>query len=379
MAFRTSFIRFDKIIISTLGILFGIVALVVVYEAVSESTEQRSKAAETQTIYKQWEFNGTIAEGWTVVAPNTAVVKNGAFVVSMTRGTRLPAFRNTSVSSSLPTGLKTVWLSMAVGAPQVPTGGQIGKIIPTIEEVNTGTDDAVFQQSVNQKIICVMDAKLCEDGSSVSRTGPKCEFELCPTGGSKTQQRSPRKFTGLLYYSLADKNQFEKPVKFEGIVDGKFQRYSLVLPDIGPIDVAKLRVVFTSGIKVRETVSVDSIRLLGSVTRITPTPTLICKTGVNSFSVDTECLGGFQYMTFRCYDGFGRREGGPSSCKSSEVWSSYAQQNCAGRSNCSLTPTPTRSYPPTPTPYVSEYPTSTPTPTPFVVFSTYTPTPSPSF
>lgn len=27
---------------------------------------------------------------------------------------------------------------------------------------------------------CTADAKVCEDGSSVSRTGPNCEFPACP-------------------------------------------------------------------------------------------------------------------------------------------------------------------------------------------------------
>src|SRR3989344_598796 len=31
--------------------------------------------------------------------------------------------------------------------------------------------------------ICTMEAKLCPDGSSVSRTGPNCEFALCPSSG----------------------------------------------------------------------------------------------------------------------------------------------------------------------------------------------------
>lgn len=30
-------------------------------------------------------------------------------------------------------------------------------------------------------VLCTQDAKLCDDGSYVSRTGPKCEFSACPT------------------------------------------------------------------------------------------------------------------------------------------------------------------------------------------------------
>ena len=31
-------------------------------------------------------------------------------------------------------------------------------------------------------VMCTMDAKLCSDGSQVSRTGPSCEFAECPKG-----------------------------------------------------------------------------------------------------------------------------------------------------------------------------------------------------
>lgn len=41
--------------------------------------------------------------------------------------------------------------------------------------------------SGNQQLVaCTMEAKLCLDGSSVGRTGPNCEFALCPN--SKTNQ-----------------------------------------------------------------------------------------------------------------------------------------------------------------------------------------------
>lgn len=32
-----------------------------------------------------------------------------------------------------------------------------------------------------EEIVCTMDAKLCPDGSYVSRSGPKCEFASCPS------------------------------------------------------------------------------------------------------------------------------------------------------------------------------------------------------
>src|SRR3989344_275669 len=34
--------------------------------------------------------------------------------------------------------------------------------------------------------VCTMDAKLCQDGSYVSRSGPNCEFAQCPTVATTT-------------------------------------------------------------------------------------------------------------------------------------------------------------------------------------------------
>lgn len=68
-----------------------------------------------------------------------------------------------------------------------------------------------------------------------------------------------------------------------------------------------------------------------------------CKTGVNSFSVNTPCPGGFRYVAYSCYDGYGTTSGSSSSCKSSSKWRNYAEQQCAGRSSCGpiiASPTP---------------------------------------
>ncbi len=43
---------------------------------------------------------------------------------------------------------------------------------PTVVVVNTTTTEPVA---------CTMDTMMCPDGSYVGRTGPKCEFEACPT------------------------------------------------------------------------------------------------------------------------------------------------------------------------------------------------------
>lgn len=32
----------------------------------------------------------------------------------------------------------------------------------------------------SEKVFCTMEAKICPDGTSVGRSGPKCEFAECP-------------------------------------------------------------------------------------------------------------------------------------------------------------------------------------------------------
>jgi hypothetical protein len=48
----------------------------------------------------------------------------------------------------------------------------------------------VFQGNVTDDDIrtaCTEEAKICPDGSAVARTGPRCEFAACPTGGAKPE------------------------------------------------------------------------------------------------------------------------------------------------------------------------------------------------
>lgn len=38
-----------------------------------------------------------------------------------------------------------------------------------------------LQEKSDAPVACTLDARICEDGSAVGRTGPNCEFEACPT------------------------------------------------------------------------------------------------------------------------------------------------------------------------------------------------------
>jgi len=119
--------------------------------------------------------------------------------------------------------------------------------------------------------------------------------------------------------------------------------------------------------------------LLGLVP--SPSPSPICKTGVNSFSVYDECdEGRFRYAKFECYDGYSGTLGGPTSCKTSGTWRKYVEEECEGRSNCPSPPpfTPLPTATPAPTPSPSPWPTQIPVPSPpSSPYPTISPIPSP--
>ncbi len=49
-----------------------------------------------------------------------------------------------------------------------------------IEQPNTTVIPPKTEPIKNEPSVCTMDAKQCPDGSYVGRTGPKCEFAMCP-------------------------------------------------------------------------------------------------------------------------------------------------------------------------------------------------------
>ncbi len=323
MASRKSLVRYDKIFATLLFALFGIIALVLGYKAVMTNTEQRSRAAETQTIYKQWEFNGRDSQGWSVSSPTTSVMKAGALVVTAGRSA-LPSLRNTTVDASVPAGLKTVSFSLSVGSVQVPArregDGSCGPApdcrgrlieLPTAsrcpvyrcqqeEHSSEGmqeSDDSYFRRSISNRYACPEDTRTCADGTSVGRILPNCDFVACPgTSGTVNQRRRvARKFTALLYYRLKSKDRFERPIEFKGSVGGGYQTYSVTLHDIAAMDINSLRIVFTSGVKAGEAVAFDWIRLLGPVNASsthapTPhaTPTLVACDGPDGSACQLE-------------------------------------------------------------------------------------------
>lgn len=49
-------------------------------------------------------------------------------------------------------------------------------------------NDVDSNENPNEQVACTMEAKICPDGSSVGRSGPKCEFAECP--GASNPEKS---------------------------------------------------------------------------------------------------------------------------------------------------------------------------------------------
>lgn len=63
--------------------------------------------------------------------------------------------------------------------------------IPTPSDSSGGGEDSVIRNEETKPpvpVACTMEAKQCPDGSYVGRTGPRCEFEPCPSSNGNTTE-----------------------------------------------------------------------------------------------------------------------------------------------------------------------------------------------
>lgn len=63
-----------------------------------------------------------------------------------------------------------------------------------------------YIQNLPKEVACTLEAKICPDGSSVGRSGPKCEFAPCPTTKNKSQSKK--------YTDRGGRFAFEYPEKY---------------------------------------------------------------------------------------------------------------------------------------------------------------------
>lgn len=65
---------------------------------------------------------------------------------------------------------------------------QIKSLLQQIQQLQ---QQLITFSSTTQPVACTMDAKICPDGSSVGRVGPRCEFASCPGSGGGQDNAPP--------------------------------------------------------------------------------------------------------------------------------------------------------------------------------------------
>lgn len=73
-----------------------------------------------------------------------------------------------------------------------------------------------------EAVVCTMEAKICPDGSSVGRTGPTCEFALCP-GATSTPNHVP---TGMAAWNLLESPGSDVTIRYPNNLGTTYMRAS---------------------------------------------------------------------------------------------------------------------------------------------------------
>ena len=204
-----------KVFTLVLAIAFGVLALAFTYSAVMKSTEQRSRAAETELTIKQWEFNGTTTEGWTLTNFSSTRVAGGLLRTVSGKPVPSASLQNANVGANFPEGAKYLKFRLALRQP----GAEKKSPGPTIQQA-----------------------------SNVS---------------------------GTVEYTLSNRRTLTRPLAFQVVADGVTRDVSVTLPEISAATVGSLAISFT-GLKPGSRLDVDWIRLIGTKPKPTPTPLKGC-------------------------------------------------------------------------------------------------------
>lgn len=284
MARRSTASTFSRIIYGAVVLLFSLIALAVTYQAFTQGINLRSKAAQTDVIYKGWEFNGkdvNDTDGWNG-GLQRLIVSGGALQMTVRRTSKVPFISQNSMKTSLPQGNKYLKISMNVSGPSpksfTPQSQVYAMTLPLAHSTPSTNKDDEFDQTINQNMVCTQDVKICADGSFVGRIGPQCFFAPCPavdtTAPPIPQVSLPMKrraFSALVYYKLKNKRLWEKPIAFDGTFEQGFRQYLVRFPEIAATTIDRLRIAFPSGIMPGDQVNIDWIRLVG-MKEIPPPP-----------------------------------------------------------------------------------------------------------
>lgn len=280
MALRNRTSSFSKILLLVFGVAFGLVALALGYQAVKDSSDIRSRAAIEGDVYKTWEFVESV-EGWKTAGQNTLAANSGLLSLTVKDGKKVPTLTQNTVGIDMPQGKKYIVLYAGLDAGTAP------KLTPTMKPYTPPAAGMMVPEIAvedENQLACTLDAKLCPDGTYVGRTAPTCQFAPCvsdaPIGTPVTPKISPpvgsQAVTLQVYYKLSGQKWVKNPIVYEAHLNKKLQRLSISLPDtlpeVGPVNIEKIRIVFSSGLKAGQTVTLDRVQLLGARLKATPTP-----------------------------------------------------------------------------------------------------------
>lgn len=254
MAYRNTHRSFQKIFMIVFAVAFGVVALAIGYQAMQQNTEGRSKAAEEQTIVKQWEFNGKDTEGWKVPV-GTAV--NGGYLW-------LPVVYQIGIMNGAPSTQPTKQSILSI------ENSQVGAVFP-----------------VGKKLVKLMVA--VGPGETLIGRG-NAESDASPQ--SPPMPPVPdRKYTNYVmkvsYAVTKNPSKYIPIQQITGSADGQLHEMVFSIPsNINKLAVSGLRVEILN-VPTDNQVRIDWIRLAGSRGTIVPTPTPTRCTGPNGSSCST--------------------------------------------------------------------------------------------
>ena len=169
---------------------------------------------------------------------------------------------------------------------------------------------AIYPAPTNS-VACTQETKLCPDGSYVGRTGPNCEFAVCPSISASKPITAPCPALPTVDSCPAG---YEKTVTYKSEECGVY--YGCKAPPTA-----------VSGFNA----------------------TNVKKCGVNTFVVNNDCgVGAFKNAYVQCHDGYETTLGDATSCKSSETWQKYAKEACVNRCSTGKEPNSIPKLLPTP-------------------------------
>ncbi len=313
MARRNPHQSFSKILTLVFGVAFGIIALVMVYKAVQDSTENRSKAAEEQVTFKQWEFNGKDTEGWKV--PAATIVGRG--YLSMSDLYVYSIGLNSDVPTTQPSNSFTM------------TNPAVNTVFPV------GNKQIKFMIAVGYNI-AVENLRL---GSGNGGPAPMVTSGITYEEQQKNNVKSPQYTTTVSYTTRENTQKYIQIPSVTGMGDGQFHEIAITIPNsINEMRMGALNVQFTN-VPPGSEVRIDWIRLVGPKGNVIAS----CKgDAVKSVTIENRCTGlKAKSATYQCADGFTGSVGNGSTCVPSNALRLQVQKICAQHRLCPITPTPT--------------------------------------